>query len=104
MMFCPKCGSLLKTKEVKGKKVQSCSCGYTSAIKEETTFKETVKKQDSIHIVEERDDVHPLVDADCEKCEHHKAYFWLQQTRAGDEPETKFFKCEKCKHTWRDYS
>ncbi|MBI2108536.1 transcription factor S, partial [Candidatus Woesearchaeota archaeon] len=31
------------------------------------------------------------------------AYFWLVQTRAGDEPETKFLRCEKCSHTWRDY-
>ncbi|MEK6946569.1 MAG: transcription factor S, partial [Nanoarchaeota archaeon] len=34
---------------------------------------------------------------------HKTAYFWLVQTRAGDEPETKFLKCEKCGHTWRDY-
>ena len=37
------------------------------------------------------------------ECGLGKARFWLVQTRASDEPETKFFKCEKCKHTWRDY-
>ncbi|MBI1969528.1 transcription factor S, partial [Candidatus Woesearchaeota archaeon] len=21
----------------------------------------------------------------------------------GDEPETKFLRCQKCRHTWRDY-
>ena len=55
-------------------------------------------------VLEEDTESHPLSDAECPKCGHNKAYFWLQQTRAGDEPETKFMKCEKCKHTWRDYS
>jgi DNA-directed RNA polymerase subunit M len=104
MMFCPKCGSLLKTKQEGKKTVQFCSCGYSSKLKEETSFKEKVAKKEDIQVVEEKDDIHPLVDADCEKCGHDKAYFWLRQTRAGDEPETKFYKCEKCKHTWRDYS
>ena len=45
----------------------------------------------------------PLTDEECPKCKHGKAYYWLVQTRAGDEPETRFFRCEKCKHTWRDY-
>ena len=42
--------------------------------------------------------------AECPKCGHRTAYFWLVQTRAGDEPETKFLRCEKCGHTWRDYN
>lgn len=45
----------------------------------------------------------PVTNAQCPKCNHKKAYFWLVQTRAGDEPETKFHKCVACKHTWRDY-
>ena len=40
---------------------------------------------------------------ECPKCRHKKAYYWTVQTRAGDEAETKFLKCEKCSHTWRDY-
>jgi DNA-directed RNA polymerase subunit M len=32
------------------------------------------------------------------------AYFWTQQTRGADEPETRFFKCTKCSHTWREYA
>lgn len=104
MMFCPKCGSLLKTKEEGKKSIQYCSCGYTSKSKNETTFKEKVKQEEDIQIVQDKDDVHPIVNADCEKCGHDKAYFWSKQTRAGDEPETSFYKCEKCKHTWRDYN
>lgn len=104
-MFCPDCGSLLKNRQQKTKTIQFCSCGYSSDLKEETTFKETIDhKDDEIQVIEDKDDIHPLTDAECEKCKHNKAYYWLKQTRAGDEPETKFYKCENCKHTWRDYS
>ena len=105
MIFCPKCGSLLKTKQQKTKAVQFCSCGFSSDVKEEnSSIKETVTSdQDDIQVVEKAD-IHPLTYADCPKCGHGKAYYWLKQTRSGDEPETKFYRCEKCKHTWRDYS
>jgi len=104
-MFCPKCGSLLKTKQQKTKIVQFCSCGYSSDMKsEDASLKETITSDnEEIQVVQDTQ-VHPLIDADCPKCGHSKAYYWLRQTRAGDEPETKFYKCEKCKHTWRDYS
>ncbi len=104
MLFCPKCSSLLKTKQVNNKPVSYCSCGYSSQVKKETSFKEKVKEEKKIEIVEEGDSLHPLTDQDCPKCGHKKAFYWLAQTRAGDEPETKFYKCEECKHTWRDYS
>ena len=44
------------------------------------------------------------VDEECPKCGHNKAFFWEEQTRASDEPETSFFRCVKCKHTWREYT
>lgn len=104
MMFCPKCGSLLKTKQQKNKALQYCSCGYSSEMKEVNTIKETIKKEDEIIEVIEPQEVNPLTNEDCPKCGHGKAHWWTQQTRSGDEADTKFFKCEKCKHTWRDYS
>lgn len=39
----------------------------------------------------------------CPKCENKEAYFWTVQTRAGDEAETMFLECKKCKHRWRSY-
>ena len=44
------------------------------------------------------------VNEDCSKCGHGKAFWWEEQTRASDEPETSFFRCVSCKHTWREYS
>ena len=101
-MFCPKCKSLLKPKEEKGKRILACSCGYKSNTHQKMEIKEKAAEQKEIEIIEEVE-TKPLVEAHCEKCGHNKAYFWSLQTRAADEPETRFFKCEKCKHTWREY-
>jgi DNA-directed RNA polymerase subunit M len=104
-MFCPKCGSLLMPKLVKGKKILACSCGYRSEGEMSLSDKKKKVEKDVEVIDEEAEqNVMPLVEIKCNKCGHNKAYFWEVQTRAGDEPPTKFFKCEKCKHTWRDYS
>jgi DNA-directed RNA polymerase subunit M len=45
----------------------------------------------------------PKVKEDCPDCGHDTAFFWTKQTRASDEPETKFYRCVKCKKTWREY-
>ena len=105
MKFCPKCGAMLLPKHEKGKMVFSCSCGYKDKSKDKVEIKEEIKKQKvSSDVVDEKDSMLPETDAECPKCKNHKAYYWLVQTRAGDEPETKFLKCTKCSHTWRDYN
>jgi DNA-directed RNA polymerase subunit M len=105
-MFCPKCGSILLPKREGNKIIIKCSCGYTSDDKVETRFSETAKKVDERKhaAVEEDIETLPLTDAECPKCKHKTAYFWEVQTRSADEAPTKFMKCEKCKHIWRDYN
>ncbi|MGC9309091.1 MAG: transcription factor S [Candidatus Nanoarchaeia archaeon] len=102
MEFCPKCGSIL----VKKRKNFGCPrCGYVSkeAIKIES--KEKIGNKQEVGVVKEKDvDVMPTVQEECPKCGHNEAYFWTAQTRSGDEAETKFYRCKKCKHTWREYS
>jgi len=103
-MFCPKCGSILMPKKIDGKKVMACSCGYNSGDVTKTVVSEKVEDTGpAVEVVDREIETLPLTDADCPKCEHKKAYYWLQQTRAGDEGETKFLRCAKCKHTWREY-
>ena len=70
----------------------------------ESHFEDTLEwlKADAMDNGWKIEDTLPLTDADCPKCEHEKAYYWLVQTRAGDEADTKFLKCEKCKHTSRN--
>jgi len=104
MIFCPKCGSILTPKKENDKKILVCSCGFKSEkglqIKEEVE-----KKEDLVQVADEEkeDKVLPTTKETCPKCGNKEAYYWLIQTRAGDEPETKFLKCTKCKHIWRDY-
>ena len=107
MMFCPKCGSLLVPTKDKNTMIMSCRCGYTNKKAEVVNkIKETVKNEHKkVEVIgDEETKILPLCDADCPKCKHKKAYYWTVQTRASDEPETKFLKCEKCSHTWRDYA
>ncbi len=101
MLFCPKCGAILKPKQEKGKRFLSCSCGYTNR-KEKATISEKVQKTDEIAVIKEDDRKLPVAEIECPSCGHDKAGYWTAQTRAGDEAETKFLKCLKCGHTWRD--
>jgi len=101
MEFCPKCGAPL----VEKRKNFGCSrCNYTAKGKMKLKTTEMVKEKEKIAVVKEKDiDVFPVINAKCPKCHHGEAYFWTAQTRAGDEAETRFFKCTKCQHTWREY-
>ncbi|HIH31736.1 TPA: transcription factor S [Candidatus Woesearchaeota archaeon] len=103
MMFCPKCGSMLRPKIVRDKRVMACSCGFVDS-KESGKVKFTERKtEDSkVEVIDNEASAYPIVDAECPKCKHTKAYSWTQQMRAGDEPETHFNKCVKCSHTWRE--
>lgn len=93
-------------KKQENKRILHCSCGYKSKDLEQAKIKEVVKDGGPEIAVIEHDGTEtlPMTEVECPKCKHDKAYFWLVQTRSSDEPETKFLRCEKCKHTWRDYS
>lgn len=104
-MFCPKCGSILRPRDKAGKRVLFCSCGFTKTPEENTSMalKETVQAAKKIEVIESVE-LNPKIKIPCDKCGHNIAYYWTQQTRGADEPETRFFKCAKCKYTWREYS
>jgi transcription factor S len=105
-MFCQKCGSIMLPKKEGSKKLLACSCGYKSTNVESAKIKETVpKKGKEVEVITKGElETLPKMKVKCPKCEHDTAYYWLVQTRAGDEPETKFLRCQKCEHTWRDYN
>jgi len=48
-------------------------------------------------------EVLPKTVATCPKCGNNEAYYWEVQTRSADEPATRFFKCTRCGHVWREY-
>lgn len=104
-MFCSKCGSVLLPKKEGNKKVLVCSCGYKNNNVENTKITETLAKDDKeVEVIEKgKLEILPKIKAECDKCGNKEAFFWTIQTRAGDEPETKFLKCTKCSYIWRDY-
>jgi len=105
-MFCPKCGSVLLPRKEGSKKILVCSCGYKTNNVEKTKITETlIKKEMEVEVIEnEKENILPITKAECEKCGNKEAFYWTLQTRAGDEPETKFLRCTKCEKTWRDYN
>ncbi len=101
MEFCEKCGGMIVVKEGKA----ACAgCGHKLKKKPKIEASEKLEGTESIAVInEEASNTYPIVDMECPKCKNKKSYFWTLQTRAGDESETKFYKCTKCKHTWRKY-
>jgi transcription factor S len=101
MEFCPKCGSVL----IQKKNGTGCArCKYSSKSKSKIISSEKIEdKKEEIEVVRKDMETFPIIVEKCKKCGNDKAYFWTSQTRAGDEAETKFFKCTRCEHTWREY-
>lgn len=100
MTFCPKCGSILVPKKEDDKIVMACSsCGYKEEPKKIT---EKIEAKKEIEVVDTEFETLPEEEAKCPKCGNNRAYYWTKQMRAGDEPESIFYKCTKCKHTWRE--
>lgn len=101
MEFCPKCGAVLIQKT----KNYGCPrCNYSTKDKVSLKTSEKVENKKEVAVVKEKGtQTFPIINEKCKKCGNGQAYFWTVQTRAGDEAETKFYKCTKCNHTWREY-
>ena len=109
--FCPECSNLLRKKLMDGKPALACKCGYIREVEiDDTEVEKKVQKkkkalEKNLIVISEEDkiSVHPIVTKECPKCSNLEAEAWQEQTRSADEPSTSFFRCTKCKHTWREY-
>jgi len=109
--FCPECSNLLRKELLDGHPSLACKCGYHQDIKvDDVEVKNNIQKKkealaNNLIIVSEEDKiaVHPIVPKDCPKCANGEAEAWQEQTRSADEPSTSFFRCTKCKFTFREY-
>ncbi len=105
MKFCSKCGGLLLPKKIEGKVVLVCTkCGHVEEPAGSILVGKEIKHSPrELTVVIEKKDIGGTVQVICPKCGYNRAYFWQLQTRAADEPMTRFFKCARCGHIWREY-
>jgi DNA-directed RNA polymerase subunit M len=96
--FC-ECGGMMVPD---GNKIKCRSCGKIIEKKMEAKIVSQSEKKDVV-IFENNEPDLPKTEKQCEQCGNNEAYFWLIQTRAGDEPPTQFFRCTACKYVWREY-
>ena len=101
--FCPKCKTLM----LPSKKTATCPrCrSRVKAQKSDIVIKEKITKSVKEKVAKRAKEIEatfPTAKEECPKCKNKKAYWWVQRVRGGeDEPETQFFRCTKCRYTWR---
>lgn len=108
--FCPRCGGLLQPTRNQGEVVLKCTrCGHRVSGIDNASFRVVTKikhsEKEKIVVVEGEDTSNLPVTREviCKKCGNTEAYYWMIQTRAADEPSTRFYKCTRCGHVWREY-
>ena len=100
MNFC-KCGGIMVS--AGSGKMKCRSCGQESGKSKETVKVSSQHKSKELIVLEKDESTLPTMEKDCKSCGNREAYFWLKQTRSADEPPTQFYRCTKCKYTWRVY-
>ncbi|MFX1304638.1 MAG: transcription factor S [Promethearchaeota archaeon] len=108
--FCPDCDNLLRKRKINDKLFLVCKCGFQKEVDEnlDEIQKSILKKKKAFEknlLILTQDDkisVYPKTKRDCPKCGHIEAETWQKQIRGADEPSTHFFRCTKCKYTWRE--
>ena len=93
------------TKKEKTIVVACPKCGQTRP-SDPVTQKLGTAKESVVVVGKEHESVQtlPITKVTCPKCGHKEAFYWMVQTRGGDEAMTQFFRCTKCERTWREYA
>lgn len=89
----------------KGEMWQCRKCGTEVPIKQEDKKGIVEKGKKKETIVVEKEEINLPIDrtVQCPKCNEFGAYWEAMQTRAADEPETRFYTCTHCGNRWREY-
>jgi len=107
------CGGMLSPSRNKGKDVLVCrKCGASTKFNEEerndftTTGASRAAPKSIVPIIDSEKQLSKLstINVECAKCKNIGVIWWMVQTRGVDEPPTRFYKCVKCGHTWREYA
>ncbi len=103
MKFCPSCEVKLK----KGDSGLQCpKCNYVEGQETKQTKKPVQEHESQFNVLSQNETVEslPTIKIECEKCGNDEAVWWMLQTRSADEPTTQFYRCSKCRYTWRNYA
>jgi DNA-directed RNA polymerase subunit M len=107
MQFCPKCSlALVPTKKEKIVVLACPKCGQVTRRSDPMVQKFGKAKESIVVIGNKEKNIQTLsrTKVTCQKCGHGEAFYWMVQTRGGDEAMTQFFRCAKCGVTWRESS
>ena len=84
--------------------VWECSqCSHTEVKAAEGEFVLT-QGQEASEVIDVSDSESglPTTEVQCPECGNDRAHWYMQQIRAADESETRFFVCTECEHRWRE--
>ncbi len=108
MKFCDACGNILVVKNSGGNNFLLCrTCNKQYPLDENMKIEDTNKSEsEEISVIGDNENTEfPITKVLCPQCEKETEAFWaMQQTRASDEPPTRFYRCRECNHVWREYS
>lgn len=110
MEFCDECGGMLVSEKEDGETKMKCrSCGeYQEAEAEDMKVTEEKEEDpmDRLNVNEAGDEEtsRPTTERECKACgEKTEQEWWMKQTRASDEPPTRFYRCTQCDNVFKSY-
>ena len=112
MDFCETCDALLQPTRVNGVVRMYCPDCQVYTDQEGSVISTTIDRSDDPEggktLVLENESDHtlgrPVGQIFCQECDDiTDVEYWEIQTRSADESPTRFFKCLKCKYSWREY-
>ncbi len=104
MKYCPKCKEIMSLKQIDNQLFYVCdSCGYKEPYDTSNLYVDVVREE-RVLVLQKDTTAEPTVKVECPKCGNDEAYTWIVQTRSGDEGGTVFYRCTRCKYTWRVYT
>ncbi|GER36615.1 DNA-directed RNA polymerase subunit [Striga asiatica] len=107
MQFCPTCGTMLlfELAHMAHPNQFFCpTCPYVcrveNKIKQHTPL--VRKPMEPIFSEDDQKVINKTSGVSCPACGHGEASYIEVQTRSADEPMTIFYRCTKCKSTWKE--